>query len=94
MQYQTASKIMASQTPQVFTTKKLLLVLLLLNVILIIQDNMAVEGIFFLDLLCATRIGNLERQVSNLVAQLAANSNTNSGVTQAASVNLPNNING
>lgn len=42
---------------------KILLVMSVLNALVV----MNVEGIFFLDLLCATRIESLEKQVAQLV---------------------------
>lgn len=47
--------------------------LVVLQVLVVLHANVAVEGIFFLDLLCATRIDNLERQVASLADQLRVN---------------------
>lgn len=47
---------------------KFVLVATILNAIIIINKDNLVQGIFFLDLLCATRIESLEKQVAQLVA--------------------------
>lgn len=69
-------------------SEKLLLILLVLNVILVIQENIAVEGIFFLDLLCATRIDKLERQVSALVARLNGSGSIPSSTTITSLIDM------
>lgn len=48
----------------------LLVLLLLFQLALLLQEGRLVEGIFFLDLLCATRIGTLEGRVASLEQQL------------------------
>lgn len=46
--------------------EKLLLVFFILNLIMVMDQNAAVEGIFFFDLLCASRIKELNEKVDRL----------------------------
>lgn len=54
----------------------LIVLFVILSALLTLDKGCQVEGIFFLDLLCATRIGQLEQQVSQLVAALRNSSNS------------------
>lgn len=50
-------------------TSRVLLLILVVNLVLVMdQKGSQVEAIFFLDLLCATRITALEQRVSQLLA--------------------------
>lgn len=54
----------------------------MLNVLIAMSGDNSAEGIFFLDLLCATRIGALERQIAQLLAR-QNNTNNPTGTTEA-----------
>lgn len=56
---------MHGSAPNVF---KMTLILGAIAMFMVISNVQPVEGIFFLDLLCATRIQELEKQVAKLVA--------------------------
>lgn len=54
-----------------------LLIVCILNLVVIMSNNKpGVEAVFFLDILCASRIESLERQVAQLIS-LSQNANSN-----------------
>lgn len=69
---------------QVSSIIRVLAVLTVLNIIIAANKDNVAEAIFFLDLLCASRIDALEKQVSQLVAL----SRTNNPANQASTPNL------
>lgn len=68
---------------QVSSIIKILTVLTVLNVLLAANEENTAEAIFFFDLLCASRIEALERQVSQLVSLSRGNNPTNQAPTQS-----------
>lgn len=68
---------------QVCSIIKILALLTVLNALIAANQDSEVEAIFFLDLLCASRIEALEKQVSQLVALSRGNGRTTSSSTQS-----------
>lgn len=58
------------------TSLKLIMLLSILNALILYQEEFAANAVFAIDVLCASRLGALEKQVSQLTSLQARYSST------------------